>query len=95
MLRHRLGNTRDAVLGQHQGLQARRERKVGEGGDGIVGEVDALLLLGDAQVLDGGDLVAFCTAFESTSSLNHSASICPFQGIFWGGPYLVDRVRAR
>lgn len=50
-VRDRLGergrDARDAVAGEQEGAQARREREVGELGDVIVGEVDGILVLFD------------------------------------------------
>ena len=38
-------DTADAVAGEEEGLQARGEGEVGEGGDVVVGEVDGVLVL--------------------------------------------------
>lgn len=49
-----------SVSRQQQRLQPRGKGEVAEGSDVVIGEVDGFeLVLGDAEVLDGGDLVTF------------------------------------
>lgn len=57
-LGHVIGDQGDAVLGAQQRLQARRNGEIVKLGDVVVREVEALLVLGGAQVLDRGDFVA-------------------------------------
>jgi len=57
----------------------RAEREVAEEGDVVVGEVDGFILVfGDAEVLDGGDLVTFRDVLLYKLAL--ACSICSFRG---------------
>ena len=89
-------DTAHSIPCQQESLQPRTQGEVRDGGDIIVGEVDAFVVFGDdAEVLDGGDSVAFGRISNvSTSSLS-KYSMLSFSGHrLWGVSYLVGRARA-
>lgn len=47
------------ISGEEQGIEARREGEIGQGGDVVVCEVDCVLGTRDAQVLNRGDFMAY------------------------------------
>ena len=120
----------DAVAGEQEGTQARREREVGELHNVVVGEVDGILVLfrehtgvsmsaiadcsyrcvygpgrwrrnggwdwfgakylGNAQVLDGGDLVSYGSSVMISMELNPKSVVSV---LFSNGTHLGDRAR--